>query len=329
MHGLLVSFNMYWNKFYLRNLDDVLYLNVIKSLLLYSMDKNTVIYKNKSMMKKIICLGILCSISFSALAQDVNLFVKEVKEERNSDSKDSFLDIEAAINGIKVDEFHLVKIKTLKAVDNEGNTLERIESYFGDDYEDENTITIKMEAPFRKSTSIENLEGSISYYSPSEENGGVVIINKPLDLYNTNILKKKSKDVKLTLVSKEQMQKLKEENKKEYEAQIANLKKEGVIQAEMAEGVDALMGAFEGLFSFGDSKEALTFHVEDEKELLVEILVFNEKGEKMNYGYSKSGSSHTISLKEEPKNSWSIKILLENEKAVKELKFKLSNILLP
>lgn len=279
--------------------------------------------------KVLVCIALgLCTKL--TLAQDVNLFVNDIKEERHLESDKSFVELSALIKGIKIDEFNQVKIKSItNAAADDGSTLQKKESFFGDDYSNNNELDIKLEAPTRKATNLVNIEGVLKYFSPTEANGGKVVVKNPLNYYNKNLLGKKYKDVKVTLVDKAALEKLKEKDEKEYQKKLNELKESGVIAEGMAETVDAFKQFFDGFGSFGN-ENALSFYVEDPNEKIVEILIYNADGEKMNYGSSKYGSHKlSISLKEEAQPNWTIEVLVESEQALKELKFKIANVLLP
>ncbi|MBA6156043.1 hypothetical protein H3Z83_05855 [Tenacibaculum sp. S7007] len=263
-------------------------------------------------------------------SQDINLFIKDIKEERHLEQEDSFIELTSIIKGIKVNNLNQVKIKEITtAVDDNGNILKKMESFFGDDYSSSNQLKIKLEAPSRKSSKISSLEGVIKYFSPSESNGSKIIITNLLDNYNKNLLRKKHSDIKLTLIDKEALQKLKEEDEKEYNKQIEKLKKEGGLGEELAETVGAFKQFFEGFSNFG-SKESLSFYIEDKKDEIVEIFIYNGEGKKMNYGSSRMGKNKlTINLREKVASNWKIEVLIENEKSLKEYKFNLINIILP
>ncbi|WKB82589.1 hypothetical protein QYR09_06035 [Cellulophaga lytica] len=279
--------------------------------------------------KVLICIALgLCSKLI--LAQDVNLFVNDIKEERHLDSDKSFVELTALIKGVKVDEFNQVKIKSITSASaDDGSTLQKKESFFGDDYSNNNELKIKLEAPTRKAINLINIEGVLKYFSPTEANGGKVIVKNPLNYYNKNLLSKKYKDVKVTLVDKAALDKLKEKDEKEYQKKLKELKESGVIAEGMAETVDAFKQFFEGFGGF-DEKNALSFYVEDSKEKIVDIFIYNEEGKKMNYGSSRYGAHKlSISLKEEAQPNWTIEILIESEQALKEHTFKIASVLLP
>ena len=282
------------------------------------------------MTKKIlVCIAFGLCAKFAA-AQEINLFIKDVKEERRLDTDDSYVELTALIQGIKIDDLNQIKIKSItNASADDGNTLQKKESFFGDDYSSDNEFKIKLEAPTRKATRLVNIDGVIKYFSPTETNGGKVIINNPLKSYNKNLLSKKYKDVKLTLVDKEALDKLKEKDEKEYQKKVDELKESGVLGEGMAETVDAFKQFFEGFGGFGD-ENALSFYLEDPKEKIVDILIFNAEGKKMNYGRSQYGEHKlSISLKEAAQPNWKIEILIESDGALKEHTFKVANVILP
>jgi len=281
------------------------------------------------MIKKMSLLAAICLCSYLGFTQEVNLFIKDVKEERHLEQEDSFIELESIIKGIKIGELNQVKIKEITlAKDDKGNILERKESFFGDDYSDRNEVKIKLEAPTRNATSISLLEGTLKVFSPSQSNASKIIINQPLNNYNTNLLCKYYSDIKLTLIDKEAFEKLKEGDEEEYQKQIEKLKKDGGLKEGMAETIDAFKQFFDGLSGFG-SGESVSFYVEDDDDKIDEIKLLNADGKKMNYGSSSGGNSLTINTKEKIAEDWKIEILIENDKSLKEYKFSLSNIILP
>lgn len=115
-----------------------------------------------------------------------------------------FIEFESIIKGVKIDELNQMKIKDIIiAKDNNGNTLGRRESYFGDDYSSKNEVTIKLEAPSRNASKISSLEGVLKVFNPYQSNGSQIIITQPLNNYNKNLLSKYYSDIKLTLIDKE------------------------------------------------------------------------------------------------------------------------------
>lgn len=247
------------------------------------------------------------------------------------EAKNSFIEITVLVQGIKVDEQNNVKIKEIvQAKDDVGTTMKRVSSFFGDRYESNNQLKIRLEVPSRQASKISVVEGSIKDFSPSEANGSRIVVRNISQMNNKNLLSKYASDVKLTLIDAEAFNKMKEADEKMMNKEIEKLKKEMGLGDEVEATIDAIKQFIDGFSSFGSSGESLSFFVDDANEKIVEILILNAKGEKMNYGSSRMGKDRlTLNVREKIADDWRIEILLENEKSMKEYKFKLENIILP
>lgn len=277
--------------------------------------------------KLILLLALFATEGFS---QEVNVMVTDIREERALDQYYSGIELTLKLNGITVDENRRVKIgKITKAVDNLGNTLSEKTSSFGQDYKDRNEVSFKLTAPLRNATELSTVEGVISYFSPTVENKGKVEVTKPLDRYNSNFLKGADPSVKLILIDEEGLKKMKSENEATFNKEMERLKKENAIEEKVEGLMSGFKDFFDGLFNSGSYGSALNFYVEDPEKKIVSINVYDEKGTKVSNGYFSSGSQMSITLNEEPKNTWRVDVLLENPKALKEYKFKLNNVFLP
>lgn len=83
------------------------------------------------MTRKLILIAILSSISQVSFSQEVNLFAKDIKEERHLEQEDSFVELTSVITGLKIDDFNQVKLKGItSATDEDGNILKRVESFY-------------------------------------------------------------------------------------------------------------------------------------------------------------------------------------------------------
>jgi hypothetical protein len=280
-------------------------------------------------MKTLLCFFTLLFSSIGH-AQEINVLVTDIREERTLDQHYSALELTVKINGIQIDENRQVKVgKITSAVDNLGNTLEEKTSSFGYDFKDRNEVSFKLNAPPRSATQLNTIEGIIHYYVPTLENKGKVEIVNPLDKYNTNLLKGITTDAKIILIDDEGLKKLKSENEAAFNQQMDKLKKDNAIEEKMGGLLTGFKDFFEGLFNYGSYGPSLNFYVEDTDDKIIGINVYNDNGDKVSNGYFSSGNQMTITLNDEPKDSWKIAILMENEKALKEYKFKLTNVFLP
>lgn len=271
---------------------------------------------------------ILCqSISF---AQNANVFVTDIREERELNQKNSVLQLHIKVNGIAVNENKKIKIGSLlKANDNTGNELKQVLGSFDNEYSDANEVVLKLQAPMRNATQLSVVEGTLKYFTPTKSNKGITEIAQPLDKYNTNLLKNLKAGISLILIDEQGLKKLKAENETAYNKAVEKLKKENPDADKMVELVGGFKGFFESLFSYGSYGPTLTFLVDDPSKKIVQINVYNEKGEKMNNGWSSGDRQLTIMLSAPLQNSWKIEILLENNQSLKELKFKLAQVYLP
>lgn len=281
-------------------------------------------------MKAILFTMSLGSVLCTGFAQNVNVLVTDIREERQLDHKSSSLELRIKVNGIPVDENRKIKIgKMIKATDNLGNELKQVIGSFDSDYTEHNEIKLKLEAPLRSATHLNAVEATLKYFTPTKDNKGVVEISKPLDKYNTNLLKKLNADARLILIDEERMKKLKEENETAYNKEMEKFKKENPDAEKMSELVGGLKSFFESLFSYGSYGPVMTFLVDDPKERIVAINIYDDKGEKMNNGWSKSDKQLSVMLSSPPQNTWKLEVLLETPKSVKEHTFKLGQVFLP
>jgi len=266
----------------------------------------------------------------AGFAQNVNVLVTDIREERRLDQRSSSLELTLKVNGIPVDENRKIKIGTvIKATDNLGNELKHVVGSFDNDYTGYNEVKLKLEAPPRNAAQLNVVEATLSYFIPTKENKGIVEIASVLDKYNTNLLKNQNSEAKLILIDEERMKKMKAENEAAYNKEMEKFKKENPDAEKMSELMGGLKGFFESLFDYGSFGPVMTFLVDDPKEKIVEILVYNEKGEKMNNGWSKSDNQLSIMLSSPPQKNWKLEVLLQNNKSVKEHTIKLGQVFLP
>lgn len=281
-------------------------------------------------MKAILFTMSLGSVLCTGFAQNVNVLVTDIREERRLDQKDSNLELSFKINGITIDENRKVRIVTVvKATDNLGNNLKHVVGSFDGDYTGYNDVKLKLEAPPRNATHLTAVEATLRYFTPTRENNGIVEIMKPLDKYNTNLLKGLKTDASLILIDEAGLKKLKEENEAAYNKEMEKFKKENPEAEKMSDLVGGLKGFFESLFDYGSYGPGMTFLVNDPGKKIVGINVYNDQGEKVNNGWSSSDKQRTIMLSSEPQNNWKLEVLLENAASVKEHTIKLGQVFLP
>lgn len=266
----------------------------------------------------------------AGFAQNVNVLVTDIREERRLDQRSSSLELTLKVNGIPVDENRKIKIGTvIKATDNLGNELKHVVGSFDNDYTGYNEVKLKLEAPPRNAAQLNVVEATLSYFTPTKENKGLVEIVQPLEKYNTNLLKNLKANVSLILIDEEGLKKMKAENEAAYNKEMEKFKKENPEADKMSDLIGGLKGFFDSLFDYSSFGPAMTFLVDDPKEKIVEISVYDEKGEKMNNGWSKSDNRLSVMLSSAPQKNWKLEVLMENEKSMKEYTIKLGQVFLP
>jgi hypothetical protein len=270
-------------------------------------------------------------------SQEIKILVEDVREERRSgfNKSRSLLELQIRVNGINVDDFNQIRILNItKAIDDKGNSLKRLKDLLYDGkFKSDNKLSIRLEAPSRESTKLELLEGVIECFVPSENKNSKVVINNLLEKYNQNLLQMVSNS-KLTLINRERLRNLKEKDSEEYNKKIEEIKKIGDLGEEAETNLDRFKSLFDDFSKFDDlkDKKSLAFYFEGDRDEIVDIIVYNDTGQKMNTGSTRYGSKKMkmiVKLRKEPQINWRIEILLRNKESVKELKFSVADIFLP
>lgn len=283
-------------------------------------------------MKLILSAIFYSSWLLMSVAQTPTVQVKNITEDRYLDQSRNSIEIEFEVKGLEIDKAHLIKLNSIsKAIDSNNEILEKKRVSFGYTYQSKSELRLGLEAPLRSAQFIKEIRGTISYFVPSEENGSKIIISNPLAYYNTNLLASVKTDVKVLLLDKASLNELEQKDKVAYMEKLKALNLDQFAEG-LQQTASGLQSLFEDLFKdIGpSSKDEFIFYIEDKDKKLVDILVYNEKGERMDSSRSLTGDyQRKVSLKEIPQSDWTVTILLENKNAVKELDFIISNIQLP
>lgn len=259
----------------------------------------------------------------------VHLFPTKVKEQRTLEAKKSYVEIDFAIVGLKVNKNKQIKLKEIVfATDNQGKKLQLQKSSFGDNYNQKGNISLKLDAPSRKAQTIKSIKGILKYYQPTETNKGKVIIKDYRSRMNTNLLKGIDDKIVLLLIDKTSLEEKLKENDAEIEQHIDKIKDNQLANAEELAIIHQLLQRFSTTIG-STSKKQLNFYAEGENNRIVSVNVYNPEGQKMNYSVMRMNRAWNLSLKEDMQLDWTIEILLENELAVKEIDFIVEHILLP
>ncbi|MCC9018340.1 hypothetical protein [Flavobacterium lipolyticum] len=269
-------------------------------------------------------LLLITTVSFSQ-----KISVSEINEKRST-SDNSFsneCEIELKISGDEVRKYKFVKIsKITKAIDDQGIDLLNEDEKSNDYSKIDQTAKIKLEIkiPARKAKTIKELSGEVSLYNPNQANGSEIKITNYQNKTNVNLLPGKS-GIEIIYLTKESYTKYVQENKNKKEEELKKLPEAARL---MAQG---LLGAFDGLFSSGDTDDnQVYFYVNGDKSKFVDLYFEDTAGKKIERNGSMSSNSlFTYYFEEKPNPNWKLVINIESDKSIKKIPFKLVDIELP
>ena len=223
------------------------------------------------MNNRLILIMLFCFSGTTALSQELNLFLQEIKEERfkgkthrsRSDSISKIM-FTTAVNGIALDDYHLVKLGELKVTDNTGKPLKEIKGTFYKNhiYTKAKRFEIIVEAPARQVTKIKTFEGSLLYFTPTESNNGKLIIRNFFNQKNKNLLAERYPEIELRLLDTDKLIDLQEKTQKMIDEEVEKRKKEDPItDAELQEikKTRQLLSDITGLIDNRATHNSLTF----------------------------------------------------------------------
>jgi hypothetical protein len=235
-------------------------------------------------------------------------------------------ELDVQISGDEVRRYKFARISAItKAVDDQGFELigEETSTTYEEVSGNASVATIKLENASRKAETIKELSGTLSLFSPTEANGGIVKIKKIGSQTNKN-LTPKDKELSVVYLTKESYEKFTNEQKDKREAELKKQSKE--IQ-ELAKGVMGLMD----IFSYNDwSYPQVNLMVTGDASKIVKVSVEKPNGEEL----SSNGSSYTDKLRtyyfsEEILPDYTLTLTVEVGGAVKSIPFNIKDIILP
>ncbi|MGS2760926.1 hypothetical protein [Sinomicrobium sp. M5D2P9] len=294
------------------------------------------------MKPKLILIFVFCISSITSYSQELNLFLQDIKEERlngqtQRSTSDSINNITftTAVNGIALDDYHFVKLGKLKVVDETGKSLKEIKGpfYKNDTYKNNKRMEFTVEAPIRQVTKIKTFEGSLLYFTPTEANGGKIIIRDFLQRKDENLLADSYPEIDLQLMDTDKLLDVQEEMQKMIDARVEKRKKESPISDKEQEEINQarqLLDRIMGLTNRSSVYKTLTFQLNQKlNEAFYRMDIYNENDKKVSSGYSSVDNIYQFHLTEQPTKGCYIEILIENKNAVKELPFQFNNTVLP
>src|SRR5690606_13238147 len=213
---------------------------------------------------KIVLFAMAFLVSGAVWSQDFNLFLQSIDEDRHSGESrimyqsDSISThtLTAMVNGITLDENHLIKVKEVKAVDNKSNSLALISSnfYYDNRYRDDKKLERKLEAPARNATKID-MQGSLLYFNQTENNKGKVFIRDVLNRPGKNLLEDIYPNTEIVYIDTDELINVKAEMEKLIHAEVEKRKMEvGEISKEEKREIEYTRQLFNDMFDVSNNR---------------------------------------------------------------------------
>ena len=268
-------------------------------------------------------------------AQEFHVFLQDIQEIRTTVFADDArrkvvnqLKILTSVNGITLDKNHLIKLQSLKVLDDKGEVLQLIDTSIREQYSSRKSKEIVLETPSRKAKKI-TITGTLNYFTPTQENKAYIHIDNFIERIGENFLSDHPKKAQLSILKPEKLSKLEVEIDKsitkDMEERYEELSEQEVLDIELSRKI------LKDIVRRGTDNRAhfINFKIYPSPKDFHSIKVYNEKDQLISYGFASVEQLYQINLSEEPTSGSYIEVILENNTAIKQLDFSLENIYLP
>lgn len=275
-------------------------------------------------MKKLNKLIFIVFVNFSVFSQNTKVEIRNIFEDLN-ESKQIYYNISLKVSDLKTDEYNRIALLEVRGIDEKGNNLNIDEWYLEDYGLGLEIFTIPMRNEIKKLVS---LEGKFKYFSPTNENQSLVVIEDLKEKFNSNLLFEKNKVSQAILLDVEKIKKLSVDSLK-YKIEISKIEKK--LKTPSNSIFEALNQfykdySFEGV----NYEKMLVFYCEDNKEEILKINLIDELSNCLHGSYGvnrlKNGKLVVLNLLEVPSEKCKLEFIIENKKSIKNYNFKLTDI---
>lgn len=283
-------------------------------------------------MKKLFFAAVVIFIASYAYASDIAVSVSEVRDSRTTGQFFAGLELKLKVMGDSLADARGLKINVKKAVDDTGRDLLKKDDDRRAEFvkPDENSagqaeMEVKLKNPSRKASTIKELSGELTIYSPGKDPNSVATLDSFMGQAGLKIKNSalKAAKVEVGIMTKKQFDEFKEEQKKEAKA------KEGAMVKEFGEAMAKAFGAlFEGFMEIGENSVILNISDPDSKVVDLEFL--DAAGASLRSGSSmRTGDIRVFEFEKPMPADARLKIFLATSKAMSKTSFKVSGIALP
>ena len=281
-------------------------------------------YCKRAVLKMLFFLCCICFAITTAYAEDIRVMVSEVKETRTTGQFFAGLELKLKILGDNISDAKGLKPRITKAVDDTGRNLLKDEDYKADfekpDEQGQFETTLKLKNPARKATAIKEVTGEIEIFVPKYDPGATSVIKNFMAQTGKTVSDPTLKDAKvdITVLTKEQFNKIKAEREKELKA-----------QKEIGDAMVQLFGAlFGGMMEMGENSVML--NVKDEGKKVIVIEFTDESGKKIHTQATMTmGDVKVFEFDKPLPQKAQVMIFLATPKALIKTPFRLTDIVLP
>jgi hypothetical protein len=282
--------------------------------------------KNCAVIIAILLTSLFCFFIVNATASDdIKFMVSEVKDTRTTGEFFAGLELKLKILGDIISDAKGMRTKITKAVDDTGKNLLKSEES-GTDFEkideySKGEITLKLNNPSRKATVIKELTGETEIFIPKNDPLATSTIKNFLTQTGKIISDPslKSANVEITVLTKKEYEKIKEQKQKE-------------VKKEAGEIGDALVKAFGALFGgfMEIDKNSIILNIKDPDKKVIAIEFTDDKGKKIDsQGSMKMEDIRVFNFDKPLPQKAQITIFLLTPKSLITTDLKLTDIVLP
>ncbi|ESU18404.1 hypothetical protein FCR2A7T_29940 [Flavobacterium cauense R2A-7] len=281
-------------------------------------------------MKNVNILIFFILFTFSLFGQKADVEIVNIYKD-STETKEVYYNLHLNIKNLNIDSNNLIKLLNAKCTDENG-IIHNADLWYIDDYysRQNNLLDIPTEPTKSEFKTFTKIEGRFKYFTPTIQNNSIVVINKPKEKFNSNILTNRNSLAKAILLNVEEFKKLSTDSLK-YKSEVHKIEKKYNIPQN---SINKALKVFykENSFPEADYKKMFVFYCEDENENILKINVLDEFSNCYNgvFGVNnfKRGKLVVINLLKIPNEKSKLEFILEKKDAVKIYNFELKDVII-
>jgi len=272
----------------------------------------------------ILTILLWCLLGQAGLSQQAGLVYQGIEENRTVNNEKNCIEITTRVQGLELDDNHLIRLKDMTITDDSGNTLAHLEeTYYLPIYHYSNNSqkVLRLEAPSRKARQI-SVKGTIEYFTISEDLHSKRNFTDIQQQYHKNLLA--GNDATMVLIDLEGLSRLKKEDEAGYSKKVRQLHKNAGVGTTLEHAKRYLDNALAdyGLWH-GEATKQLHLYREDPNNNILDVKVY-KNNESQSGGASFGSNTFSYSLKEGLTPEMELQFIVKNDSAIKKIPFTLT-----